>query len=194
MLYLENPADTFTAWSGEPINDVRHPRTIEQVWSDEELATIGLYRPASPDPVPEGKVSISQTVQRVDGVVKVVLTLADIVVASEDVNAERDRRVLAGSSFPVTGGPTIPVAGDETTSRNLQGLAFAAQLRIAQGDTTTLTPYRDEANVVHQLVPGQVIELWSQGAAFISAVYQASWVLKDQAPIPTDYKEDDHWP
>lgn len=111
-----------------------------------------------------------------------------------DVNAERDRRVTAGSTFTVTGYGDIPVAGDETTARNLQGLAFAAQMRVAQGDVTTLTPYRDEANAIHQLTPPQMIELWSLGAAFISAVYQASWTLKDGASIPADYTSDGYWP
>lgn len=112
----------------------------------------------------------------------------------DDVNNERDRRVTAGSTFTVTGYGDIPVAGDETTARNLQGLAFAAQMRVAQGDVTTLTPYRDEANAIHQLTPPQMIELWSLGASFISAVYQASWVLKDGASIPVDFTSDGYWP
>lgn len=113
---------------------------------------------------------------------------------SSDVNAERDRRVTAGASFTPAGyGQAIPVAGDEQTKVNLLALATAAQARMAQGDMATLTPYRDESNAVHQLTPPQVFDLWSQGAAYVSAVYQASWALKDGA-IPADYTDDGYWP
>lgn len=113
-----------------------------------------------------------------------------------DVNAERDRRVRAGKTFTVTGHPDpIPVQGDPTTQMNLMALAQAAQARMAQGDTTTITPYRDDANVIHDLTPPQVFELWSLGAAYVSAIYQASWALKDDpGGIPADFAEDSHWP
>jgi hypothetical protein len=111
------------------------------------------------------------------------------------VNVERDRRVLEGSTFQITGYGTVRIRGDETTTRNLQGLAFGAQLRMAQGDLSSLTPFRDEDNVVHMLTPMQVIELWSKGAAFISACFQAAWDLKDGPEgIPEDYQEDRYWP
>ena len=38
--------DTLQPWTGEPLDNVRHPKTIADLWSDEELATIGLARPA----------------------------------------------------------------------------------------------------------------------------------------------------
>jgi hypothetical protein len=114
---------------------------------------------------------------------------------NSDVNAERDRRVVAGRSFDVAGYGPVVIAGDETTIRNLQGLAFAAQMRLAQGDTTTITPFRDETDVIHELVPAQVIDLWAKGSAYVSALFQAAWVLKDNPEgIPLDYTEDKHWP
>lgn len=41
-------------WTGEPINGIRHPRNIEQLWPDEELAAVGLerYTPPKPEPIP----------------------------------------------------------------------------------------------------------------------------------------------
>lgn len=113
---------------------------------------------------------------------------------SELVNFERDRRVRAGRAFDVSGYGSIHIRGTETDIRNLQGLAFAAQMRIAQGDTTTLTPFRDDANVIHMLTSAQVIDLWSQGAAYVTACFQAAWNLKDNPPIPDDYTEDKYWP
>lgn len=115
--------------------------------------------------------------------------------SSEDVNRERNHRVNSGSTFNVIGYGPIRISGDDTTVRNLQGLAFGAQLRLAQGDDDTRTAFRDEDNVIHQLRPSQVINLWSQGAAFVSAVFAAAWAIKDNpAGIPADYMDDTYWP
>lgn len=77
-LYLEGPADTFSAWRGTPINDVWYPQDIEAKWSSNELAAIGLYIPLPAEPVPEGKRSTGTAVQRVNGDVKFVHALEDI--------------------------------------------------------------------------------------------------------------------
>lgn len=111
-----------------------------------------------------------------------------------DINAERDRRVAVGSTFDVTGVGKIPVAGDPITSRNMQGLAVSAQLRIGQGQADVITKYRDEDNVVHDLNQYQVIELWSKAAAYVEAVFQASWALKEMPTIPDDFAKDKYWP
>jgi hypothetical protein len=115
---------------------------------------------------------------------------------AKDVNIERDRRVLKGSSFiPVGYSVSVKVAGDPLTKSNLQNLAFASSLRVSQGDLTSITQYRDEDNVVHSLTPPQVIDLWSKGASFVEDIFHASWVLKSEPDnIPADYVEDYHWP
>lgn len=46
--YISNSA----AWLGEPINDVRHPRSIERLWTDADLAAIGLRKRIPPPPAP----------------------------------------------------------------------------------------------------------------------------------------------
>jgi hypothetical protein len=83
MLWYENSESVFVPWGGESlptmidtptgpeINEVQHPRSIEQLWSDEELAAIGLYRPVH-DSIPAGKEIVSSTVARVNGVVKFI--------------------------------------------------------------------------------------------------------------------------
>lgn len=86
MLYLETQ-NGFAAWRGEPIEDIRYPRSIEQRWSPEDLAAIGLYLPEPADPVPEGKIVTGQSVQRVDGVVKWVHELDDAPPVSPEVPA-----------------------------------------------------------------------------------------------------------
>jgi len=114
--------------------------------------------------------------------------------SSKEVNTERDRREQSGCTVTVPGAGAIPLEGNEKSMRNLQGLAFAASLRLGQGDTTTVTVFRDAVNVDHSLVPGQIVSLWSQGAAYISALYGASWVIKALDPIPADYADDARWP
>jgi hypothetical protein len=70
-LYLET-SGSFAPWIGQPIADVRHPLSIEQLWSKTQLEGIGLYAPEPPDAVPNDKVSTGQAVQRVNGKVKFV--------------------------------------------------------------------------------------------------------------------------
>lgn len=45
MLYYKNQDDTIgLTWKGEPIDGVRHPKAVEKLWSDAELAAVGLYK------------------------------------------------------------------------------------------------------------------------------------------------------
>lgn len=82
-LYLEKP-DGFVVWAGQPIGEgedaVRYPPNIEQLWPAQDLEAIGLWRDdmiAPADPVPEGKMAVSTTVQRVNGVVTFAHELED---------------------------------------------------------------------------------------------------------------------
>lgn len=75
MLYKETK-DGFELWLGEPVNGVRHPPNVETLWTPAELEAVGLYKPVE-TPVPEGKAIVSETVARVDGVVRYVYTLTD---------------------------------------------------------------------------------------------------------------------
>lgn len=110
-------------------------------------------------------------------------------VTGEDVNAERQRRIASGKVID-----GVHVTGTDEDARNLTNLALAAQLRLASGDTGTLTTFRDGDNVDHQLTPEQVLSIWQQSAAYVSALYEASWALKALDPIPADYVADDYWP
>lgn len=77
MLYIENSPGSFAPWAGEAIFGVRHPLNIEQLWPAAQLAEVKLFAPAAADAVPDDKVSIGQTVQRVGGVVKYAHILAN---------------------------------------------------------------------------------------------------------------------
>jgi len=110
------------------------------------------------------------------------------------VNAERNRRVLKGKSFDVSGYDPVRIAGDDTTVQNLQALAFAAQRRLSQGVTDNVTSFRDEDDVIHQLGDSQLLDLWAKGSEYVSACFQAAWTLKDGESIPEDYQKDTYWP
>jgi hypothetical protein len=84
--------------------------------------------------------------------------------------------------------------GRERDQTNLLSLVTASQIRLASGDNTTITKFRDAANIDHDLTPSQIIELWSRGAAWIRANYDASWTIKAMNPIPADYTSDAYWP
>lgn len=86
-------------WRGEPLpagkKKVRHPMTIELLWTEEELAAIGLRKPAPADPVPEGKVVLSTTVKIVDGRPKTVHELGDAPPLTADQVLRRRAKLLA---------------------------------------------------------------------------------------------------
>ena len=72
---------TFREWDGrEKIGAVSYQPNIGDLWSDEDLAAIGLYKPAVPA-VPPGKVVASKSVQRVNGVVTFVYVLESVPLA-----------------------------------------------------------------------------------------------------------------
>lgn len=76
---LYNESNAFAAWRGEPINGVRYPLAISG-WPADDLEAIGLWRDdmiAPADPVPDGKVVLSRSVQRVSGVVRWVEEFGD---------------------------------------------------------------------------------------------------------------------
>ncbi|WP_051469877.1 DUF4376 domain-containing protein [Chelativorans sp. J32] len=106
-----------------------------------------------------------------------------------EINVERSRRIVAGKVFD-----GVYVTGRDQDARNLTNLALGAQLRISQGDTTTRTTYRDGNNVDHELTPPQLLSLWQQSADYVSALYEASWVIKAMDPLPADVADDGLWP
>lgn len=105
------------------------------------------------------------------------------------INTERQRRIVAGKVID-----GVYVTGRDEDARNLTNLALAAQMRIASGDTATLTVFRDGDNVDHSLTPPQVLSLWHQSAAYVSALYEASWAIKAMDPLPDDVADDALWP
>jgi hypothetical protein len=118
-----------------------------------------------------------------------IITIRPKAITSQQINDERDRRIVAGKT--ING---VYVTGRDVDARNLTNLALAAQLRISQGDVSTLTTFRDGNNVDHELTPPQVLGLWQASATYVSDLYAASWALKAENPIPADYSSDVRWP
>ena len=112
----------------------------------------------------------------------------------DDVNAERSRRIIAGTTINIHDYGPVALQGRDEDKANLQGLAFGASMRIAGGDLETTTIFRDANNVDHFLKPPQIVEMWSLGSEWISAVFQASWSLKEFDPIPSNFADDSFWP
>jgi hypothetical protein len=121
-------------------------------------------------------------------------------ISNVHVNNERERRIAAGKTVTVGGTPDkiFPVDTDAISIRNIQGLGSAATLRIIQGDTTTLTSFRDSNNIGHDLTPLEIVALAMGVAAHIKDVYNASWAIKDDINgLPANLrllKADPRWP
>ena len=117
-----------------------------------------------------------------------------VVLTSNDVDAERDRRILDGNKFMISGYGLIRIIGRQVDMSNLTNLAMAAQIMISMNQGATITRFRDDDNIIHDLTQFQILELWTQGSRYVSEIYAAAWSLKDSGPIPEDYAADHHWP
>jgi hypothetical protein len=159
------------------------------------LISGGLVVNILPEAPPEGWSMPGHEVVEADGQIGWAwdgTTCAPVAPTSDEVNAERAARIERGTTVTVDG-VAIKVQGRDEDTRNLQGIAFAAQLRIASGDTTTTIIFRDGDNVDRTLTPPQVLSLWSQAAAYVSLMYSKSWAIKALSPIPADFRNDAYW-
>lgn len=94
--------ETLQPWAGEPLNGVRHPRNIEQLWTDQELTAVGLAKPVRFE-TPEGKVTT--------GAVRYVL--------NEGVVCEE---------YDVENAPPPPVPNSISDRQFFQALALAGEI------------------------------------------------------------------
>ncbi len=72
-------------WNGEPIDDVRYPKSITKLWTDEKLAEIGLERftPEFPEPDPVEPLSIPLNQVQFEAVLNMTGKRAEIELAVE---------------------------------------------------------------------------------------------------------------
>ena len=124
-------------------------------------------------------------------------TIADYVpppASDADVNAERARRILEGRAFDIPGYGLVAVEGRDEDVRNLGALGTAALAQIGAGNGTGLMQFRDADNVIHDLTWAQMFALWAASTEYVSALYAASWALKDGETVPSDFADDAYWP
>lgn len=111
------------------------------------------------------------------------------------INDHRETLIVDGCTVAIANVGTIYVTGTAQDVRNVDGLGQGALARIVSGDTTTVLTFRDGNNDLYDLTPPQMLELWQKSAGYISALYQASWVIKDMSPIPEDFTSNTaYWP
>ena len=113
--------------------------------------------------------------------------------SAADVNAERARRILAGRAFGIPGYGPVAVEGRDEDVRNLGALGTAALAQIGAGNGAGVMQFRDADNTIHDLTWAQMFALWSASTEYVSALYAASWALKDDG-IPADFADDAYWP
>lgn len=114
-------------------------------------------------------------------------------VTSEQVNAERERRLDAGTVISVAGYGDIPVEGRLKDQIAYLGVLSAARDAASGGGQPANLKFRDRDNVMHSLTPAQMVALMTAARSYAQRIYEASWILKDQTPIPQDYQSDTYW-
>lgn len=121
--------------------------------------------------------------------------ITDLAPTDEMVNAARDLRIEAGTSFTVTGyGSPIHLTGRQRDQIvYMQRLSLAQQM-IANADTTTTMVLRDGGDVNRHLTAPQMVELIGQAIGWVETVMQVSWDMKDGAGdypggIPADFAD-----
>jgi len=192
MLYLET-FHGFVPWTGQPINDVLHPREIEQRWTAAELAAIGLYSPAPGEEVPEGYRILNSTVARVEGEVRFVYDIEPVLPTLDDLYGERDRRLAEGFDYDF--GDARGVHRIRTSIADMIGWdevsKFASAL-LALGQTTQPITIATGTGVT-QVTPVEWQMVMLAAAAFRQPIWGASFILENMNPIPADFRNDAYW-
>lgn len=114
-------------------------------------------------------------------------------VLREDINRDRELRIIAGCTVNIAGVGNIVITGHDEDMRNLSNLGQLANLYIASNTNITI-PFRDDTNTIYNLTAQQMSYVWLKAVAYVSSLYQASWNLKDSDPIPQDYANTAYWP
>lgn len=173
MLYCEISPESFAPWAGDEIDGVRHPLTVEQHWSDQELASIGLYRPADADPVPYGKVAVSTDVRRVEGVVKFVHELVDIPL--EDLRAAK-LAALAERRWQAETGGTMVAGTPIKTDAESTGKITAAYVQASANPAFTVR-WKVDTGVFVTLDAATIIAIGDAVTAHVQACFDNEDVL-----------------
>jgi len=118
----------------------------------------------------------------------------------EDVNVEREHRLISGTSFTVAGvADPIALQGRPFDQTVYLALLTRASGYKAAGVTDPVLRIRSTDDVIYMLTPDQMISLISQAMTWFESVMATSWAMKDKTGdftggIPADYSSDTYWP
>lgn len=110
------------------------------------------------------------------------------------VDEERGARLKKGLVVSVDGYGDVAVRGGSNELATLTSLALRAFILSSRGKPPASFVYRDRDNIVHDLSPDQVIDLWERASGFAEDAFKASWKIKDQPEIPDNVRKDSQWP
>lgn len=166
LIVQENPADTFTEiMQGSSFRDtenVLHGFEVTQLWTDEELAAIGVYR-VQPAAITEGRTPTGYTFARDgNGVVAQVLTYGDLVTDLKAYAADKRWRKEVGG-IVVNG---VPIATDDRSKQMIMGARLAAE-----ADPNFTTPWVANDNSVHTLSAAEVIAISNAVLAHVAGCF-----------------------
>ncbi|MDP9837615.1 hypothetical protein J2T09_002367 [Neorhizobium huautlense] len=151
------------------------------------------------DPIPAGQMVVSSSLQMVDGSPKIVNALASVVLTTDVVDAERDRRMDAGFAF---NGKVYQAR--ERDILNIAGKAARAtkaQIDGArEGDLQWATPGQNFAWIAadNSLTPmdaWMMVEFGQAADDFVTFMFMRGREIKDRiiAGEAFDFKEDSLW-
>jgi hypothetical protein len=176
-LYLKTTAGAFTAWTGQRINNVSHPRDIARKWSEADLNVIGLHSLVDADPVPDGFEVIGSAVQDVAGRPKTVHDLRPVPALSQ---GELDAaRILQPARFAWLLGYTgldkvwsameayAEAQGDRSLYAGLVAQRASAEFNLQRTLETlaSLRPVTDQVAPDADLAPETIREAWALAEA-----------------------------
>lgn len=224
-LFRETEGGDFVAWQGEPIptplnrwsapfeaeingeivraqkeetyvDEAVHSLAIEQLWSDEELAALRLYRVHPAEEVPPHHHIVSSTVRRVGDVVRWVYELEEITVEArkaELLTALANRRWEAETGGLTFGAMRIP------TDRDTQSRIDQIVKAYADGDLTDPVSFKMPFGFI-SLGETELRAIKRAGALHIQACFQreadiAALILAAQSHADLDAADFAHgWP
>lgn len=193
------------AWQGERINGILYQRNIEFLWTDAELAEIGLGRTvygdlqagntpgAAKTRIAYGDETWNDAAKRFEG----TRTLVDDTVDPADIDAERDRRLDLDFQFNGKQFQRDPVAIRRITGAG--ALALGAIVAGAQpgdyqwhGGANPFAWIASDNSLVQ--MDAQTVYAFAAAAANVeTALVMKAKALKAMSPIPADYTQDIYW-
>lgn len=151
----------------------------------------------TPDPIPGEYEKLSRPVATyVDEQIVKSCDIEQIVITKSDINNERNRKLEKKYAVKLTDTVIVNVNMNQESLTNLHQLATMAQILISKNDDRTTT-YRDADNVNHSLTPSDLIEVFLAVNLQIQSLYEACWLIKDDADLPANLKllkQDPRWP